>query len=198
MTTENVRSYPSATDDVDAQIRPEPAAPTPTAQHGSYVMNGPQDQVRRATVEGGADQHERTVAMWAHLTLPIGILTTMGVGTIVAALTLWIMNRDKPFARRAAAGSFNAACTTLIVTIGSMALFGLGMHLLNGVLLDSVFGAPGIGGLGVLGGIAIATVAGPLSFMGAMLAVAITGVVAATRAYSGTPFRYRPVLRILQ
>ncbi|ANY06353.1 DUF4870 domain-containing protein [Pseudonocardia sp. HH130630-07] len=49
----------------------------------------------------------RIAAILAHLSAPIAALLSAGLLSLVGPLLVWLVKKDDPFARRAAAGAFN-------------------------------------------------------------------------------------------
>ncbi|GAA1863795.1 MULTISPECIES: DUF4870 domain-containing protein [Pseudonocardia] len=49
----------------------------------------------------------RIAAILAHLSAPIAAILSAGLLSLVGPLLVWLVKKDDPFARRAAAGAFN-------------------------------------------------------------------------------------------
>lgn len=49
----------------------------------------------------------RIAAILAHLSAPIAAILSAGLLSLVGPLLVWLVRKDDPFARRAAAGAFN-------------------------------------------------------------------------------------------
>lgn len=58
---------------------------------------------RETTLEGGS----RVAAILAHLSAPIAALVSAGWLSLLGPLLVWLVKKDDPYVRRAAAGAFN-------------------------------------------------------------------------------------------
>ena len=65
-----------------------------------YPPNGPYPQVTSPT-------GSRLAAVVAHLSAPIAALLSAGSLSLIGPLIVWLVKKDDPIARRAAAGAFN-------------------------------------------------------------------------------------------
>ncbi|KAA1019563.1 DUF4870 domain-containing protein [Pseudonocardia sp. EV170527-09] len=52
-------------------------------------------------------ESSRIAAILAHLSAPIAAILSAGLLSLVGPLLVWLVKKDDPFARRAAAGAFN-------------------------------------------------------------------------------------------
>ena len=52
-------------------------------------------------------ESSRIAAILAHLSAPIAALVSAGLLSLLGPLLVWLVKKDDPFARRAAAGAFN-------------------------------------------------------------------------------------------
>lgn len=52
-------------------------------------------------------QSSRIAAILAHLSAPIAAVLSAGLLSLLGPLLVWLVKKDDPFARRAAAGAFN-------------------------------------------------------------------------------------------
>ncbi|MEQ3549721.1 DUF4870 domain-containing protein [Pseudonocardia nematodicida] len=52
-------------------------------------------------------ESSRVAAILAHLSAPIAALVSAGFLSLLGPLLVWLVKKDDPFARRAAAGAFN-------------------------------------------------------------------------------------------
>lgn len=118
----------------------------------------------------GTTPEDRTLAMVAHLSAPVGWIISAGWLSIVGPLVLWLMYKDRSwFVRNAAAGAFNFTITMWVVSI-------IGWFLTFTIIL-----AP----IGI-----------PLILIGGAMAI-VLGCMGAYRTYQGTPYVYPWQMRIL-
>ena len=52
-------------------------------------------------------EDSRIAAILAHLSAPIAAVLSAGLLSLLGPLLVWLVKKDDPFARRAAAGAFN-------------------------------------------------------------------------------------------
>ena len=69
-----------------------------------YEPNGRDAETTRAAVPS---QRGRVGAILAHLSAPLAALVSAGSLSLLGPLLVWLVQKDEPFARRAAAGAFN-------------------------------------------------------------------------------------------
>ena len=71
----------------------------------------------------------RIAAILAHLSAPIAALLSAGSLSLLGPLLVWLLKKDDPYARRAAAGAFNFNLTFWL------------LYLVSWLLIFTVFGA---------------------------------------------------------
>ncbi|MEJ8278798.1 DUF4870 domain-containing protein [Pseudonocardia spirodelae] len=71
----------------------------------------------------------RIAAILAHLSAPIAAVFSAGLLSLLGPLIVWLVRRDDPFARRAAAGAFNFNLTFWA------------LYVLSWILIATLFGA---------------------------------------------------------
>jgi uncharacterized Tic20 family protein len=125
-------------------------------------------------------ESERTWAMLAHLSAPIGIVLSAGSLPFLGPLVVWLVKRnDSPFVVGQAKEALNFHLTLFLLALGAVAV---------GLLL-----------LVVTLGLAILVVV-PMLGIGyvVLLAVAIVlGIVGGIEAHRGVPYRYPFALRLI-
>jgi uncharacterized protein len=90
-----------------------------------YQPYQPDPAVPATTPSGGS----RLAAIFAHLSAPIAALLSAGSLSLLGPLLVWLLKKDDPYARRAAAGAFNFNLTFWL------------LYLLSWVLIFTVIGA---------------------------------------------------------
>ncbi|MEV1292731.1 DUF4870 domain-containing protein [Pseudonocardia sp. NPDC049635] len=80
-----------------SQTHPTPSAPTPS-------------------------DSSRIAAVLAHLSAPIAAVLSAGLLSLLGPLLVWLIKKDDPFARRAAAGAFNFNLTFWVLFVLSWVL----------------------------------------------------------------------------
>jgi len=64
----------------------------------------------------------RIAAVLAHLSAPIAAILSAGLLSLLGPLLVWLIKKDDPFARRAAAGAFNFNLTFWVLFVVSWLL----------------------------------------------------------------------------
>jgi uncharacterized Tic20 family protein len=67
----------------------------------------PDDRDADTTPAAAPSASSRVGAILAHLSAPIAALLSAGSLSLLGPLLVWLLQKNKPFARRAAAGAFN-------------------------------------------------------------------------------------------
>jgi uncharacterized protein len=95
-------------------------------------MSSPNDPYQRdvATPSGSG----RVGAILAHLSAPIAALLSAGSLSLLGPLLVWALQKDEPFARRAAAGAFNFNLSFWLIYVVSLFLIF--------TLIGAVIGVP--------------------------------------------------------
>src|SRR3954451_20154568 len=114
---------------------PEPGHNTPgpvvesdePAGEGENAMSQPYDpyQSQPATIPASS----RIAAILAHLSAPIAALLSAGSLSLLGPLIVWLVKKNDPYARRAAAGAFNFNLTFWL------------LYLISWLLIFTVIGA---------------------------------------------------------
>jgi uncharacterized protein len=81
-------------------------------------MSSPYQPYPNATPTAGS----RLAAILAHLSAPIAALVSAGSLSLVGPLLVWLVKKDDPYARRAAAGAFNFNLTFWLLYLVSWLL----------------------------------------------------------------------------
>jgi len=90
-----------------------------------YQPYQPDPAVPATTPSGGS----RLAAIFAHLSAPIAALLSAGALSLLGPLLVWLVMKNDPYARKAAAGAFNFNLTFWL------------LYLLSWVLIFTVIGA---------------------------------------------------------
>ena len=83
------------------------------------------DATPAATPSGSsrvARAYEATATILAHLSAPIAALLSAGSLSLLGPLLVWLLKKDDPYARRAAAGAFNFNLTFWLLYVVSWLL----------------------------------------------------------------------------
>jgi uncharacterized protein len=70
-------------------------------------MSYPDQPYRDATAAAPLSGSSRLAAVLAHLSAPIAALLSAGSLSLLGPLLVWLVKKDDPYVRRAAAGAFN-------------------------------------------------------------------------------------------
>jgi len=82
-----------------------------------------------ASQPGAPSSSSRVAAVLAHLSAPIAALLSAGSLSLLGPLLVWLLKKDDPYARRAAAGAFNFNLTFWL------------LYLISWLLIFTVVGA---------------------------------------------------------
>ena len=82
-----------------------------------------------ASQPGAPSSSSRVAAVLAHLSAPIAALLSAGSLSLLGPLLVWLLKKDDPYVRRAAAGAFNVNLTFWL------------LYLLSWLLIFTVIGA---------------------------------------------------------
>jgi uncharacterized Tic20 family protein len=82
-----------------------------------------------ASQPGAPSSSSRVAAVLAHLSAPIAALLSAGSLSLLGPLLVWLIKKDDPYARKAAAGAFNFNLTFWL------------LYLISWVLIFTVIGA---------------------------------------------------------
>jgi uncharacterized protein len=82
-----------------------------------------------ASQTGAPSSSSRVAAVLAHLSAPIAALLSAGSLSLLGPLLVWLIKKDDPYARKAAAGAFNFNLTFWL------------LYLISWVLIFTVIGA---------------------------------------------------------
>ena len=82
-----------------------------------------------ASQPGAPSSSSRVAAVLAHLSAPIAALLSAGSLSLLGPLLVWLIKKDDPYARKAAAGAFNFNLTFWL------------LYLLSWLLIFTVIGA---------------------------------------------------------
>ena len=82
-----------------------------------------------ASQPGAPSSGSRVAAVLAHLSAPIAALLSAGSLSLLGPLLVWLIKKDDPYARKAAAGAFNFNLTFWL------------LYLISWVLIFTVIGA---------------------------------------------------------
>jgi len=92
-------------------------------------MSSPDQPYFRTTPATPPSTGSRFAAIIAHLSAPIAALLSAGSLSLLGPLLVWLVKKDDPYARRAAAGAFNFNLTFWL------------LYLLSWLLIFTVIGA---------------------------------------------------------
>jgi len=92
-------------------------------------MSSPDQPYFRTTPATPPSTGSRLAAIIAHLSAPIAALLSAGSLSLLGPLLVWLVKKDDPYARRAAAGAFNFNLTFWL------------LYLLSWLLIFTVIGA---------------------------------------------------------
>ncbi|OLL97005.1 hypothetical protein Ae706Ps2_5290 [Pseudonocardia sp. Ae706_Ps2] len=87
--------------------RPVPASRLQDWQGGRPTGTEPAGPERTSMSQPYPAESSRIAAILAHLSAPIAAILSAGLLSLVGPLLVWLVKKDDPFARRAAAGAFN-------------------------------------------------------------------------------------------
>jgi uncharacterized Tic20 family protein len=82
----------------------------------------PYEPYQRATPSAPPSGSSRVAAVLAHLSAPIAALLSAGSLSLLGPLLVWLLKKDDPYARRAAAGAFNFNLTFWLLYLVSWLL----------------------------------------------------------------------------
>jgi uncharacterized protein len=82
----------------------------------------PYQPYQRATPSAPPSGSSRVAAVLAHLSAPIAALLSAGSLSLLGPLLVWLLKKDDPYARRAAAGAFNFNLTFWVLYLVSWLL----------------------------------------------------------------------------
>ena len=89
----------------------------------------PYEPYQRATPSAPPSGSSRVAAILAHLSAPIAALLSAGSLSLLGPLLVWLVKKNDPYARRAAAGAFNFNLTFWL------------LYLISWLLIFTVIGA---------------------------------------------------------
>lgn len=87
-----------------------------------YQPYDPQQAYGDTTPAARPSSSSRVAAILAHLSAPIAALLSAGSLSLLGPLLVWLVKKDDPYARRAAAGAFNFNLTFWILYLVSWLL----------------------------------------------------------------------------
>jgi uncharacterized Tic20 family protein len=82
----------------------------------------PYEPYERAAPSAPPSGSSRVAAVLAHLSAPIAALLSAGSLSLLGPLLVWLLKKDDPYARRAAAGAFNFNLTFWVLYLVSWLL----------------------------------------------------------------------------
>ncbi len=85
-------------------------------------MSSPYQPYGDATPAATPSGSSRVAAILAHLSAPIAALLSAGSLSLLGPLLVWLLKKDDPYARRAAAGAFNFNLTFWLLYLVSWLL----------------------------------------------------------------------------
>jgi uncharacterized Tic20 family protein len=87
-----------------------------------YQPYQPYEPYERAAPSAPPSGSSRVAAVLAHLSAPIAALLSAGSLSLLGPLLVWLLKKDDPYARRAAAGAFNFNLTFWVLYLVSWLL----------------------------------------------------------------------------
>ena len=107
-------------------------------------MSSPYQPYGDATPAATPSGSSRVAAILAHLSAPIAALLSAGSLSLLGPLLVWLLKKDDPYARRAAAGAFNFNLTFWLLYLVSWLLIFTVIGAVVGIPLIIV-PVPGVG-----------------------------------------------------